>query len=219
MTEAEITADAVESLVACLLEMAEVKTNPVLQVINSEIPLQENKKYPADLLQFSGLGWRAYYHCHPASRAGNHRFKGEHGHFHIFVRLDDVGNEAERWSHLVALAMDNMGQPLGWFTVDEWVTGETWIESDMLSIYLKSIPYNNSSITKLVERWVLSLLAVSRDEVHSVLIERDKALKQRQLNVDKLTVKQDKGIYLLSERPINLIKLLDEITNINELDQ
>ena len=219
MTEAELTADPVESLVACLLEMAELETNPVLQVINPEIPLQENKKYPAELLQFNKLGWRAYYHCHPASRAGNHRFKGEHGHFHIFVRLDDVENEPERWSHLVALAMDNMGQPLGWFTVNDWVTGETWIDSDMLSTYLKSIPYDNSSITKLVERWLLSLLTVSRDEVHSILIDRDKALKQKQLNVDKLTVKQDKGIYLLSERPINLIKLIDEITKINELDQ
>ena len=219
MTEAEQTAGAVESLVACLLEMAEVETNPVLQVINPEIPLQENKKYPADLLQFSQLGWRAYYHCHPASRAGNHRFKGEHGHFHIFVRLDDVENEAERWSHLVALAMDNMGQPLGWFTVNHWVAGETWIDSDMLSTYLKSIPYNNSSITKLVERWLLSLLAVSRDEVNSVLMQRDKVLKQKQLNVDELTVKQDKSIYLLSETPINLIKLIDENNKKSELDQ
>ena len=219
MTEAEQTTGAVESLVACLLDMAEVETNPVLQVINPEIPLQENKKYPADLLQFNQLGWRAYYHCHPASRAGNHRFKGEHGHFHIFVRLDDQENEPERWSHLVALAMDNMGQPLGWFTVNDWVTGETWVDSDMLSAYLKSIPYDNTSITKLVERWLLSLLAVSWDEINNVLMERDKALKQKQLNIDELTVKQDKGIYLLSERPINLIKLLDKITKKSDRDQ
>ena len=210
MTEAEITADAVESLVACLLEMAEVKTNPVLQVINPEIPLQENKKYPADLLQFSGLGWRAYYHCHPASRAGNHRFKGEHGHFHIFVRLDDVDNEPERWTHLVALAMDNMGQPLGLFTVNEWVTGETWMDSDMLKTYLKSIPFDNTSITKVVERWLLSLLAISRYEINNILMERDTVLKQKQLNMNELSVKQDKGTYILSETPINLIKLIGE---------
>ena len=209
MTETEQTTSAVESLVACLLEMAEHETNPVLQVINPEFPLQENKKYPDDLLQFNELGWRAYYHCHPASHAGNHCFKGEHGHFHIFVRLDEVENEPERWSHLVALAMDNMGQPIGWFTVNHWVAGETWIDSNILSTYLKSIPYNNSSITKLVEYWILSLLAASRDEVNSVLTERDKALKQKQLNVDELTVRQDKSIYLLSEAPINLIKLLD----------
>lgn len=207
---------AAESLVACLLEMAESETNPVLQVIPEDLILEENKKYPTDLLQFSQLGWRAYYHCHPASRAGKHRFQGEHGHFHIYVRTE---KDPEQWSHLAALAMDNMGQPLGWFTVNHWVTGETWIDSDRLSTYLKSIPYNNSSITKLVERWLLSLLAVSRDEVNSILMKRDIALKQKQLNVDELTVKQDKEIYLLSETPINLIKLLDKTTVISELDQ
>ena len=221
MAEAEltITAKAVESLVACLLEMAEAETNPVLQVIDLEIPLQENKKYPVDLLQFNQLGWRAYYHCHPASRAGNHRFKGEHGHFHIFVRLDNVENEPERWSHLVALAMDNMGQPIGWFTVNDWVTGETWIDSDILSIYLKSIPFDNTSIIQLVERWLLSLLAVSRDEVNNVLIERDKALKHKQLNFKDSNIKQDKGIYFLSETPINLRNLFEDINNKYELDQ
>ena len=219
MTETEQTTVAVEILVTCLLEMAELETNPVLQVITPEIHLQENKKYPADLLHFSQLGWRAYYHCHPATRAGNHRFKGEHGHFHIFVRLEDEENETTRWSHLVALSMDNMGQPLGWFTVNQWVTGETWIDSDTLSTYLKSIPYDDSSITTLVERWLLSMIAVSRDEVNSVLRERDKALNQKQLNFKDLNIKQDKGLYLLSEIPINLIKLLGKFTNKSELDQ
>ena len=103
MTETEQTTVAVEILVTCLLEMAELETNPVLQVITPEIHLQENKKYPADLLHFSQLGWRAYYHCHPATRAGNHRFKGEHGHFHIFVRLEDEENETTIYEPLPLL--------------------------------------------------------------------------------------------------------------------
>jgi Domain of unknown function (DUF6969) len=191
--------------------MAEAKTNPVLQVINPNSSLEENKKYPADLLQFNQSGWRAYYHCHPASRAGNHRFQGEHGHFHIFVRTQ---NDPEKWSHLVALAMDNMGQPLGWFTVNHWVTGETWQDSDILSKHLESIPYDqlerlNSNKTNIVERWLLSLLAVSRDKVKIVLHERDKILKHKQLNQTESDIKQDKGIYLLSEMPINLMDLLN----------
>ena len=196
--------------------MAEAETNPVLQVINPDSPLEENKKYPSDLLQFNQLGWRAYYHCHPATRAGNHRFQGEHGHFHIFVRTQ---NEPEKWSHLVALAMDNMGQPLGWFTVNHWVTGETWEDSDILSRHLESIPYDQlehlkstktkKTKTKIVERWLLSLLAVSLNDVKTVLHERDKILKQKQLNQSVSDIKQDKGIYLLSEIPINLMGLLN----------
>ena len=191
--------------------MAEAETNPVLLVIDPNLPLEENKKYPPDLLQFNHSGWRAYYHCHPANRAGNHRFQGEHGHFHIFVRTE---KEPEKWSHLVALAMDNMGQPLGWFSVNHWVTGETWQDSAILSRYLESIPYEQqehleSVKTNIVECWLLSLLALGRDQVNSVLHERDKILKQKQLNQTKVDIKKDKEVYLLSEISINLMNLLN----------
>ena len=158
---------AAESLLASLLEMAELESNPVLQVIDIATPLQVNKKYPTELLQFNQTGWRAYYHCHPASRAGNHRFKGEHGHFHIFVRLENTEDKKEKWSHLAALAMDNMGQPLGWFTVNQWVTDETWKSADTLIPLLKSVPYEKQ--TSLVESWLLSLVTLSRDIIIQVL--------------------------------------------------
>jgi len=203
---------AAESLLASLLEMAELESNPVLQVIDSEMPLQVNKKYPTELLQFNQTGWRAYYHCHPASRAGNHRFKGEHGHFHIFVRLENTADKTEKWSHLVALAMDNMGQPLGWFTVNQWVTGETWKSADTLILLLKSVPYEKQ--TSLVESWLLSLVTLSRDIIFQVLQTRDSILEQKQLNFNKknttenYAIQQDKELYLLSEASINLAELL-----------
>lgn len=195
---------AAESLATCLLEMAAAETNPVLQVINPELPLQENKKYPANLLPFNQTGWKAYYHCHPAHRAGNHRFKGEHGHFHLFVQTH---NKPETWSHLAALAMDPMGQPLGWFTVNHWVTGEAWEPAENLITFIKSIPYNKQ--TGLVERWLLSILALSHDKVKNILLERDEILKQQQLKTKIEDVKQDRGIYLLSEISVDLMTLLN----------
>ena len=195
--------NATESLVACLLEMAETETNPVLKVISTDIPLQENKKYPSGLLQFSQTGWRAYYHCHPASRAGNHRFKGEHGHFHIFVRTQ---NDPDKWSHMVALAMDNMGQPLGWFTVNHWVTGEEWESARVLVEYLKATPYNHQS--SLVECWLLSLLSVSSNDVSMILYERDNVLNKKKIMSEGNDIKMDKKLYLLSETQINLKELL-----------
>lgn len=204
--------DAAESLLANLLEMAELESNPVLQVIDLAMPLQVNKKYPTELLQFNQTGWRAYYHCHPASRAGNHRFKGEHGHFHIFIRLENTADKTEKWSHLAALAMDNMGQPLGWFTVNQWVTGETWKSADTLIPLLKSVPYEKQ--TSLVESWLLSLVTLSRDIIIQVLQTRDSILEQKQLNFNKknttenYTIQQDNELYLLSEASINLAELL-----------
>lgn len=199
--------NAAESLLASLLEMAELESNPVLQIIDPATPLQVNKKYPTGSLQFNQTGWRAYYHCHPASRAGNHRFKGEHGHFHIFVRLKNE-METEKWSHLIALAMDNMGQPIGWFTVNQWVTGETWQSAATLIQLLKSIPYDKQ--TSLVEGWLLSLVVLNHDVISQILQTRDTALEKRQLSSNKKDYdgKKDKELYLLSEASMSLQDIL-----------
>ena len=183
--------------------MAEAETNPVLQVLNLNEILEENKKYPTELLHFNQTGWRAYYHCHPASRSGNHRFQGEHGHFHIFVRTH---KNPEEWSHLVALAMDSMGQPLGWFTVNHWVTAETWKSVSVLAKHLNSIAFSEQKT--LVERWLLSLLALSCEQVKSILDERDRVLKQYELKSNN-NIKQDKNIYILSAIPIVLTESLN----------
>lgn len=195
--------DARESLASCILGMADAKTNPVLEILDISKPLVENKKYPPDLLHFNQQGWRAYYHCHPASRAGNHRFQGEHGHFHIFVRTK---THPESWSHLAALAMDNMGQPLGWFTVNHWVTGEEWESAKYLIMHLKKIPYAEQD--KLVERWLLSLLDVSRNMIESILYDRDKLIELKQDKTLESNIKQDKNVYLLSEISINIKDIL-----------
>jgi len=198
-----LVVNAREMLINCLLEMAEAETNPVLEIIDKNKPLEENKKYPAGLLQFNKMGWRAYYHCHPASRSGNHRFKGEHGHFHIFVRTQ---TEPETWSHLVALAIDNMGQPLGWFTVNHWVTGEAWVGANRLVKFLTKTPYDRQN--SLVESWLLSLLDLSSETVKNVLYERDKIMELKQHEADGENIKQDKNLYLLSETAMNLKELI-----------
>ncbi len=201
--------NAAETLVACLLAFAEAKTNPVLEIIDKNSLIQENKKYPASLLHFNHLGWRAYYHCHPASRNGNHRFTGEHGHFHIFVRIREAPDE---WSHLVALAIDNMGQPLGWFTVNHWVTAETWLSAEDLLPFLDRIPYSQLDIENskdntynFVECWILSLLNLSKEKLILLLKDRDMLLETKYSGQNS---KKDKNIYLLSEVPISIMELL-----------
>lgn len=203
-------ASAAEYFYHCLLDMAEAETNPVLEVIDIEKPLEENKKYPAGLLQFNQTGWRAYYHCHPASRSGNHRLKGEHGHFHIFVRTH---NKPDKWSHLVALSIDKMGQPLGWFTVNQWVTGEEWESAEALTEYVKDIPF--AAQNTLIESWLLSLLDLSREMIIHALQKRDELIKEKQNEIPSIDVKKDKGIYLLSASEIKLKELLESKVNNN----
>ena len=85
---------------------------------------------------------------------------------------------------------------------------------------LKKIPYDKfeditSRKTTLVEVWLLSLLAMSRDKVKDVLFARDNKLKQLYSDRTGVDVKQSKDIYLLSEQSINLMNLLNISQNEN----
>lgn len=103
--------------------------------------------------------------------------------------------------------MDNMGQPLGWFTVNHWVSGESWESADILTSYLTCVPFGKAE--SLVERWLLSLLALSSNSVSHVLKERDRVLEIKEEQASGKDIKQDKNIYLLSETPLNLKELIN----------
>ncbi len=198
------TAEATAVFAASLVKLAEMQSNAVLQVFDPTKPFVENKKYPPGFLQFNQQGMQAYYHCHPASRKGVHRFPGEHGHFHIFIRIAE-----ERWSHLVALSMDSMGQPLGWFTVNLWVSGESWLAADELVKKFNQLPLQLAdNKLSLAEQWLLSLLLLEKQTIISLIKERDRILEQEKqaLGGDIL---QDRSVYLLSQTEIeNVLEIL-----------
>lgn len=180
--------------------MGELKSNPVLQVIEKNFPIEQEKKYPESLLQFNSTGWRAYYHCHANKKDINHLFEAEHGHFHIFLRLTE---HPETWTHVVALSIDDMGQPLRWFMVNHWVTGEVWLAAPLLSEKLRDIPFTKQST--LLEQWLLSMVALFKDEITGLLTWRDQVLDVNGAE----EYRQDRQYYLLAEQAINLQNKLE----------
>lgn len=194
---------AAESLFKCLVAMGEQNSNPVLQLFDSNIEIQQKKKYPEGLLQCNDTGWRAYYHCHDNKDDISHLFETEHGHFHIFVRLTE---QPESWTHVVALSIDEMGQPLRWFMVNHWVTGETWLDAPLLLAQLHDIPFMEQNT--LLEQWLLSMLALYKNEIKGLLALRDDALNTELADGN---IKQDKEYYLLSEQEIKLQNKLQQV--------
>lgn len=202
------TRRAAQQVYDCLLQMGQQDSNPVLQLFEAGQAPIENKKYPAGFLQFNRCGWRAYYHSHPASghgRSGKHCFDHEHGHFHIFVQ---IGTDPEAWSHLVALSIDPLGQPQGWFTVNHWVTGELWQDARALTGKLAEISYVKQD--DLLQRWLLAMVALESKSIGLLLQQRDKLLDSKISTSNGSDVRQDKGVYLLSEGAIDLQGLLEE---------
>lgn len=197
---------AAESLYHCLVELGEQSSNPVLQVLDNTLDILQQKKYPKELLHFNGTGWRAYYHCHTNKDDINHLFDAEHGHFHIFTQLTE---HPETWTHVVALSIDEMGQPLRWFMVNHWVTGEKWCDAGTLTTQLQCIAFKEQKT--LLERWLLAIVALYKDEIVELLTLRDQSLMFNHSTNNTEENKKNRHYYLLAEQKINLRNKLEQV--------
>jgi hypothetical protein len=202
MTEAAKTIDPVLTLYDCLLEFGRQQSNPVLAVLAGEKPLGEHKYPPGDHLEFGSDAWRAFYHSHfSPGQPGN-----EHGHFHLFAPVDGAGKAG--WTHVAALSMDNLGQPLRWFAVNRWVTDGTWLDAGTLASIAGSLEPLSSQ--PLLARWLASMVAVFHEEIVEMLETRDRQLtrvNETQSGPDSL---ENREVYLLADRPVDLLATLQE---------
>lgn len=188
-------------LVSVIQLMGQSHSNPVLDVLDGEAPVN-NHKYPQDELHFDDTGWRAFYHCHDAPN----RDQQEHGHFHLFRRCGPGQDVQKDWCHIIALAMDYEGQPLAWFSTNQWVTGGAWIKAPAMERLLE--PSLRSSNLNRLERWLMNMVALFHEDIVTLLHDRDRALEQHQEQLQGKEILQDRNIYCLSSAPISFTETL-----------
>jgi hypothetical protein len=194
-----------EAVVACLQEMGQARTNPVLDVLEGAGRVETNRKYPRTYLHPGGPGWRAFYHCHPAPC----RSPAEHGHFHLFARVQGQGGKDESWTHVAALSMDAMGQPLRWFAVNGWVTGGRWLSAHQLARLIEAVPVRHEG--SAAERWLAAMVGVHRREIEALLNERDRSLAAIAGSRATDEVLGDRAVYELAQCPVRLLEKLNEV--------
>ena len=95
--------------------------------------VMDGKKYvfdPDNHYPFDGgikdeqTGNQLFFHAHR---------QNEYGHFHTFA----AGKNGEL-VHLILISMNQDGEPIGLATVNRWVTGDTYVKSDVLKILSES---------------------------------------------------------------------------------
>jgi hypothetical protein len=193
ISSADICATAALRLIEVLVSMGEQHSNPVLQVLQDNQDVELSRHYPDEALTFGGEHWRAYYHCHDApGKPGN-----EHGHFHIFA-----GVQPQSWSHLAALSMDSMGQPINWFTVNRWVTDGPWCDAATLIACLDNT--HIESRNSLVEQWLLCMMTIYIKELSELLRERDISLNRIKEAGSDHDILENREIYGISSTAIDL---------------
>ncbi len=181
-------------LFECTLALGDRASNAVLEVLDAHQAPRCEEKYPPGRLRFGGNRWRAYYHCHPAPS----RPDPEHGHFHVFCRVDDT----DGWTHIAGLSMDGMGQPVCLFAVNRWVTGGCWQRAAETARCLDYIPADGGLL--LIERWLMSLLGLYQPDLRNLLRRRDQALDSLRGLDPQHIVLDDRSVYQLAATPVDL---------------
>ncbi len=185
-------------LAELIVEMANQETNVLLQLFSDDETIYTNKKYPETPLVLADSQLQVYYHTHQ----NNILHENEHGHFHIFYLSKDMA-QAEA-VHLVALSMDNFGQALSWFTVNKWVTSQACFDSDIFLTCIKRLSINAAD--SLLLRWLSTMILFYQHEVAELLdssVDKLAKLVKTSPN-DEISILDDKSIYFLNEKAIDL---------------
>lgn len=168
--------------------------------------------YPTDDVVCPRSGARYFYHAHPPGE----RLIAEHGHFHLFLGRGQIarnvqplitppeGSGAHGAAHIAALSVDDRGVPIGWFTVNRWVTDEWLFPAAALSRALHRFDLRHAPGDQLVNQWLTAAVALSAPIIGALLAERDAALAARDPSGE------DRAVELIGWRPLDLQALLDE---------
>jgi len=199
-------------LVECMLDLGELKTNAVLISLDGIKSIKPYQRYPEKPYNFGNKHWRAFYHCHDAKDETCE----EHGHYHFFTR-DKL---QDSWSHVAAMGMNKLGQPVRLFTTNLWVTDGIWFKSSLLNKQMDILRHSKEDT--LVANWLKSALLLFYNEINNLLLQRDKAASNLYPgNLDKLFI--DHNVNYLSESSIDLnkqlLKLLNPEINSNKTKQ
>jgi hypothetical protein len=149
-----------------------------------------------------------FYHRHPApAPARRPPGPAEHGHFHLFLRGEGIPagmaplllpelavadpRVTDRQSaplkqggrdevcHLVAIALDELGEPIRLMATNRWVTGETWYRADDVIRMLGRFRLAADGPAALLNRWLGALVSLFQPETAALLRQRDKAIAER----------------------------------------
>ena len=178
---------AADTIEECRRAVAAGGSNLVTEVLRGQGTFTKWKHYPKGDVYDKDTHGQYYYHAHPSDLRG-----GEHGHFHTFVRAAGMPGSArpaalpstltrplgkDALCHIVGISMDRRGEPLRLFTVNRWVTGETWYDADAAIATIDRFAITHAVPSWPTNRWVSAMVRLFRPQIEWLLRERDAAVR------------------------------------------
>lgn len=167
-----------------LLQKNESYGNVVREVLRDQGTFTELQHYPAGDVQDRETHSQYFYHAHRG-------LEGENGHFHTFLRAKGMPDSVQpvpydgdaEWpkgddaiSHIIAISMDPRGYPIGLFSTNRWVTGETYYRAADVISMLDSFEMDMLYPSWPVNIWITSTVRLFRPQIEQLLHERDASI-------------------------------------------
>ena len=178
---------ASEAIGSAVGEMAAKGSHPVAEALRGAANFALEAHYPDGDVFDVESGAQYYYHAHRADTP-------EHGHFHSFARRGDGP------SHLVAVSMDSWGQPLALFTVNRWVTGDTWRPAAAVCSLLDGFRFAEQTP---LSQWLSAILVLYRPDIEGLIEARDVVIDKRRRERPGDDVLEDRGLEVTARIAIN----------------
>ena len=168
-------------------------------------------------------GSQYFYHCHREDLE-----RGEHGHFHCFLRYKQIPAHIKPtlltdWdkyidnpmTHVVAIAMDRLGQPIRLFSVNRWVSSEIWYDAKQTPKFTKrfKMTLTDDPYWMILDQWIESMVHLFAPQIAWVYNQRDIMIKAHQQQNPDESVYDNLDIEELSSIEIDLTKQIQWIIN------
>ena len=166
-------------------------------------------------------GAQYFYHCHRENYEST-----EHGHFHCFLRYKQIPKSIKPtplpdWdkyfdnpmTHLVAIGMNQLGQPIRLFTVNRWVTSEIWYSAEHTARFLKryKMTLMDDPYWQVLDKWIEGILHLFTPQILWLRQERERKIQFHLTNTSIDNPYLDYDLEELSEINIDLKQQIEWI--------
>ena len=177
---------------------------------DKKIPKDAALHFPRDDVIDSVTGCQYFLHRHSSEYADDSL------HIHFFRRWSppelNLSYDDTIATHLAALELSPEGEPLGWFTVNQWVVGDYWQTAEETIALFENWVISNpdagrgDSMNPICHEWLLALMHLHLyDTISHLLGERDQKLDAMVDQNPNKNVLEDRTTEVFGFKSINSI--------------
>jgi hypothetical protein len=209
-----------EEVLNCQRVLRKTSSNVVAELLRNQGTFYEWNHFPAG----DAIDWEThsqyYYHAHPKGER-----PGEHGHFHTFLRYTGMPkgvvpapmdhpqapNDNRIGAHIIAVSMDKKGYGIRMFTVNRWVTDETWYRAADIARMIDKFEIDHTFPSWASNRWLSHMVILFKPQILSLLEQRDARITAWRARNPGLDVFEDRALEVTSECKIDVDKQIKAI--------